>query len=117
MGVPYHFPGPLLRRMSAEQIWDSMVALIKDDPDEASPETYLETMQGLTKIEWMDRTIKALTPAELVDGAKQVAAYKRELTADVQARTKALKDGKDGKDEAAIRAAQAAAKNQRAKIY
>jgi hypothetical protein len=114
MGVPYHFPGPLLRRMSAEQIWDSLVAMMKDNPDEASYQTYLETIQGLTKIEWMDRTIKNLTPAELVEGAREVAAYKNELTADVQAKTKALKDGND---EAAIRAAKEAAKTQRSKIY
>ena len=114
MGAQYHFPGPLLRRMTAEQIWDSIVAMMKDDPDEASHQTYLETIQGLTKIEWMDRTIKNLTPEELVDGAKQVAAYKAELTADVQAKTLALKNSKD---EAAIRAAKDAAKNQRGRIY
>lgn len=29
----YHFTGPLLRRMSAEQVWDSMVALANHEPD------------------------------------------------------------------------------------
>ena len=29
----YHFPGPLLRRMSAEQIWDSFVTLATPDVD------------------------------------------------------------------------------------
>ena len=29
----YHFPGPILRRMSAEQIWDSLVALTTPDPE------------------------------------------------------------------------------------
>ena len=115
LGAQYHFPGPLLRRMSAEQIWDSIVAMMKENPDEASHQTYLETLQGLTKIEWMDRTIQALTPEELVEGAKQIAAYKRELSADVQAKTAALKGNKN--DEAAIRAAQQAARTQRAKIY
>ncbi len=28
----YHFPGPVLRRMSAEQIWDSMLTLMVEDP-------------------------------------------------------------------------------------
>jgi hypothetical protein len=32
-GVTYHFTGPLLRRMSAEQLWDSLVTLINPDPD------------------------------------------------------------------------------------
>jgi len=33
LGSVYHFPGPLLRRMSAEQVWDSLVALISPEPD------------------------------------------------------------------------------------
>lgn len=30
---PYHFPGPILRRMTAEQIWDSMLTLTLADPN------------------------------------------------------------------------------------
>lgn len=37
MGEPYHFAGPLLRRMSAEQIWDSMVALSVPEADRYRP--------------------------------------------------------------------------------
>jgi hypothetical protein len=33
MGVPYHFQGPVLRRMSAEQTWDSFMTLILGQPD------------------------------------------------------------------------------------
>lgn len=33
-GTTYHFPGPMLRRMSAEQAWDSFVTLAVVDPDE-----------------------------------------------------------------------------------
>ncbi len=29
----YHFPGPVLRRMSAEQIWDSVLTLVVDEID------------------------------------------------------------------------------------
>ncbi|WP_439629410.1 DUF1549 domain-containing protein [Gemmata sp.] len=32
-GGVYHFTGPVLRRMSAEQVWDSVVALASHDPD------------------------------------------------------------------------------------
>lgn len=31
---PYHFPGPVLRRMTAEQIWDSMLTLTLADPEQ-----------------------------------------------------------------------------------
>lgn len=33
-GGTYHFPGPQLRRMSAEQVWDSVVTLLRAAPDE-----------------------------------------------------------------------------------
>ena len=33
MGEAYAFPGPLLRRMSAAQIWDSILTMVLEDPD------------------------------------------------------------------------------------
>ncbi len=36
-GVPYYFPGPSLRRMSAEQVWDSLIVMMIDDPDHYQP--------------------------------------------------------------------------------
>jgi len=32
-GYPYHFPGPILRRMTAEQVWDSFLTLAVADWD------------------------------------------------------------------------------------
>lgn len=37
MGAPYYFHGPALRRMSAEQIWDSIVALALPEADGYRP--------------------------------------------------------------------------------
>ena len=37
LGETYHFTGPMLRRMSAEQIWDSMVTLSKGSLDATPP--------------------------------------------------------------------------------
>lgn len=89
-GAQYYFPGPLLRRMTAEQIWDSLVALYKDNPDEPSRQQQLETRHMLTKVEWMDRTLSNQTSEELIDGAKQIAAYQKELVQKIKARS----DGK-----------------------
>ena len=36
-GKPYYFPGPLLKRMSAEQIWDSLVSLTIKNADDFHP--------------------------------------------------------------------------------
>ena len=33
-GTPYFFPGPVLQRMSAEQLWDSLMGLVVTDLDE-----------------------------------------------------------------------------------
>ncbi len=33
-GEPFHFPGPILRRMTAEQLWDSILTLAVVDPNE-----------------------------------------------------------------------------------
>lgn len=33
---PYYFPGPVFHRMSAEQIWDSIVTLVNPNPDEVN---------------------------------------------------------------------------------
>jgi hypothetical protein len=33
MGQEYHFNGPLTRRLSAEQIWDSLATLVNPEPD------------------------------------------------------------------------------------
>ena len=34
LAEPYHFPGPVLRRMTAEQVWDSFITLAVLKPDE-----------------------------------------------------------------------------------
>lgn len=33
-GTPYHFPGPILRRMTAEQVWDSFLTMTLVNPDD-----------------------------------------------------------------------------------
>lgn len=34
MGSDYHFPGPILRRMTAEQVWDSFIAMAVEKSDQ-----------------------------------------------------------------------------------
>lgn len=60
-GEPFHFTGPLVRRMSAEQMWDSMLTLVIDDID-----TTLGAADEKAKVVYArnDR-IKEMTDAEL----------------------------------------------------
>ena len=37
LGSPYHFPGPILRRMTAEQAWDSFLTLAVAPADYREP--------------------------------------------------------------------------------
>ncbi|MCB1086522.1 MAG: DUF1549 domain-containing protein, partial [Verrucomicrobiae bacterium] len=58
----YHFPGPTLRRMTAEQMWDSLVTLTTADPDAVVRrgwENYKELMHtDLTKLTTADQIMK-----------------------------------------------------------
>lgn len=116
LGEMYHFPGPLLRRMSAEQIWDSMVALYKPSPDTPSLETKVERDSTIRKIEWLDRSLNALTPQELTAGATKVAQVQKQLAVDVRKAQEQLTEANKNKDEDAIRAAKKVVANQRKAI-
>lgn len=58
----YHFPGPVLRRMSAEQIWDSLVALTTADPESVirkGAATYKEVMDyDFASLKTADEVVK-----------------------------------------------------------
>lgn len=61
----YHFPGPLLRRMSAEQVWDSLVALTTADPESV-------TRQGAAEYKKvMDVDYSTLKTAEDIENWKK----------------------------------------------
>ena len=89
-GQEYHFPGPVLRRMSAEQIWDSFVTLINPDPDTQPAFVKKQQEQRLTQVHKVHESIYALDTEEFVDGLKEVAkaaaegaVRSRELTAEI----------------------------------
>ncbi|HRQ88563.1 MAG TPA: DUF1553 domain-containing protein, partial [Bacteroidia bacterium] len=56
LGEHYYFAGPLLRRMSAEQIWDSVVALALPEADDYQP----RLAQQLASVERVRRIHEAL---------------------------------------------------------
>ena len=60
----YHFPGPILRRMSAEQLWDSFVTLTTPDPES------VKRQGAIAYKEWMNADTAQLTTAE------EIMAYK-----------------------------------------
>jgi hypothetical protein len=116
LGEVYNFPGPLLRRMSAEQIWDSMVALYKPSSDNPSIATKVDAEIALRRIEWLDRALNSLTPQQLQACTIAVAQKQKELAAEVRTAQETMDAAAKAKDEAAIRAARKAIQSQRKRI-
>ena len=116
LGEAYHFPGPLMRRMTAEQIWDSLVALYKTQPDRPSREAELERLNLLTRVRWLDKALAALSDQELLNGARRVARVQEEEAAKVRQAQEALDAAEKTGDETAIRDAKRAVLQQRNRI-
>ncbi len=68
----YHFPAPILRRMTAEQMWDSLVSLTTEHP-EAYQNRILEDYRNLMSVDWSEMTgSKALKFQESFSALSQV---------------------------------------------
>lgn len=88
-GEPYHFTGPLLRRMTAEQIWDSFITLINPTPD--LPRRRGIDAEMASRIAYKGKLSDALdllSAEEIFDGSMK-AALAYEASA---AQSKVLKD-------------------------
>jgi hypothetical protein len=78
----YRFPGPVLRRMTAEQVWDSLVTLTLPDPDEIlRPEddgyTSIISIDGKTTAQQVIAKAKEMQEWRKEDGAlKRKRVYK-----------------------------------------
>ena len=75
-GTPYHFPGPVLRRMTAEQAWDSILTLavfpveyreppatlyaeaVAVDLDKHSAEDVVASQQKVREFDWLRRDLQ-----------------------------------------------------------
>jgi hypothetical protein len=79
-GVVYHFTGPVLRRMSAEQMWDSFVTLINPNPD---------MINSAAREQMEQRILQAKKNAEGIESLDVEEAYRGlKMAADVYARNR-----------------------------
>ncbi|NQV25534.1 MAG: DUF1549 domain-containing protein [Rhodopirellula sp.] len=81
----YRFPGPVLRRMTAEQVWDSLLTLTLENPDNILRPDDSE----YTSIIDIDATT---TAQQVIEKAKQLDAYNK---AQGKARSKRLYKGQE----------------------
>ncbi|MEM7145238.1 MAG: DUF1549 domain-containing protein [Verrucomicrobiota bacterium] len=87
LGTPYHFQGPLLRRMSAEQVWDSIVALSLHNADQYRP----RLANQLAGIEKQKQTYESLEGRPLKEFIKMADAAGTEMVA-LYAKQEKLRD-------------------------
>jgi hypothetical protein len=71
LGEVYHFTGPILRRMSAEQIWDSFVTLSKGNVDNTVDDENARLHQYLGDLSTFLGTVKSKGAEGLVQIAKE----------------------------------------------
>ena len=88
-GTACHFTGPLLRRMTAEQLWDSFVTLINPNPD----------MLNITAREYLEQRRLAVEnvagPAETLKSIQAAAKKYQEQPEGVEALKKLMAETRD----------------------
>ncbi len=72
-GEPWHFTGPLLRRMTAEQMWDSFITLINPTPDMPDEPAQDAQAKRLASVKQLSEALDTLTPDEILEGAQTSA--------------------------------------------
>lgn len=97
-GVDYHFTGPLLRRMSAEQMWDSFVALINPTPDMPNLATREQGEKRLVGARKISDALNTLTPEEMFKGAEVAGTKYRESAQKVQELQKQIAAARENDD-------------------
>lgn len=99
-GEPYHFAGPILRRMSAEQIWDSLVTMAVENPDQPSAERELEIDRQIAEVQLIAEAVYDQTPEQFMANALEVSDVQKQLSADIEAaREKSIKAREEGDPE------------------
>ena len=88
-GTACHFTGPLLRRMTAEQLWDSFVTLINPNPD----------MPNMTAREYLEQrrlaVEKVAGPAETLKSIQAAAKKYQEQPEGVESMRKRMAEARD----------------------
>ncbi|MFN0077269.1 MAG: DUF1549 domain-containing protein [Prosthecobacter sp.] len=102
LGSVYHFPGPLLRRMSAEQVWDSLVALISHDPDARDTQREFNDARRVGISQMVCDAYLAFDGKKLVDIAYEALGPDMELQAKDAAIMEEMTQANRTKDDAKV---------------
>ncbi len=109
-GAPYHFAGPVLRRMSAEQIWDSLVAMTMSDPDQPDSGRKLLADKKLAEVQLIAESIYDQTPDQFLKNMREVVKIQEELSIRIEAAEAKVAAARETGDPSLIRQAGVEAK-------
>ena len=84
MGEPFGFRGPLLTRMSAEQLYDSFIVLSHGEIDDSPSSTFMETWESYGKQVTSLLQAKTRDLVILAESAKQGEALQRKSQLDLR---------------------------------
>ncbi|MDF1656860.1 MAG: DUF1553 domain-containing protein, partial [Verrucomicrobiales bacterium] len=115
-GAPYYFQGPLLRRMSAEQIWDSVVTLSVENPDRPSRAREIDGEMRLTTLELIGETVYNRPPRAYVSDTLSVVKIMRGLTSEIEEATASVTAAQEAGDDEALIVARQEANQLRSKL-
>jgi len=80
-GMKFHFAGPLLKRMSAEQIWDSITTLILPNVDTYAPNKK-RTQERIARTKAIYQSLEGRPIEEVLPRIREAGAQRREMRAE-----------------------------------
>ena len=115
-GAPFHFQGPILRRMTAEQIWDSLVSLTVEDPDARNEGRELFAKRRLATVRLIAESIYDQTPSQFLRNGQEIAKVQQELSVEIEAAQNKVTEAREKGDPDLIREASAEAREIRQRL-
>lgn len=115
-GVPYPFAGPILRRMSAEQIWDSLVSMTVADSDRPDEARDLYADRKLAEVQLVAESIYDQTPAQFLKNLREVVKIQSELSVRIEAAQAKVAEARERGDADLIKQAVAEARTIRREL-
>lgn len=116
-GAPYDFAGPILRRMSAEQIWDSLVSMVVENPDRPSSGRALAAEERRLVVELVAEAVYDQRPGQFLRNAREIEQAQRKLSVEIEAAEEKVRLAREADDPALIEEAGRAAREIRERLY
>lgn len=106
LGETYHFTGPVLRRMTAEQAWDSIVTLVHGDPDRHTERIIRRRPDADRASAELQRLVAGITsrsPRQIIELARDSSRMQREASGRIRELTDQIREARERGDNNAAR--------------